>query len=885
MKIDALFLRVKERASQGILVPHSPATNYNEDLSRRTESPTRETDSNPVLQETPDRPIKRLRRLESAESVSSAVSDVGSIGSNTVETQYSPSEKGEYDDDENLYSLPGIASGQISSQVSPNRQHTNDTLEEDRAGPAPPESAFPDISTDEQAIEDYEASRHDELSSQLSQSSATEQKLSGTHKSSIYVDAFNLALNTVIDEEPHLFSTRERAVFAAWRKLDYEAQYLYVRLFLRKTNLWHRIQRLGYYGDIGDMAACVSRLQIWEDLPEEKEEDKISSGFEPPPETILESRFRFADCSDEDLDNLNDASALLSLDELKSLARDAKVQGKNKSDLLSAFRRTSRHQTGLNWSGKTLLRSESSGSLNADEEGSPYSDGAVTPPANREALFREKILALTGPCIRLSRVTTALFERVHLVFFRSTEWSEKSLIVTILSRIQRRVFYPYLVYRCNNIFSRRADLLEFEYSLRLQAMVDDLLENTPRPSQQTFQSVIDIFEEIEPRWESIIATEEEKERNGIYDLGEGTYMRRFNAGWVYTRIAHKAVSCIARIHQYEREHSLLTRLLKQQMFHPARRGAWYSRRALIEERYLEGAKERKGFERALQTCESGLRDRNTHVIFHDEIQRRIVKLERRLRYAFAKRSIFSHVALIKPTETTIYGLQIIPLDGAGSSTRTAWKTCESDEEIITVEEMALSHYVDHHSFNGRHTESRVMGYLFASLLYEVVFMPLPGLFQTPYQSGPLDFGTDTFYTSRLSEIESLLDRIEGDHPTVALKLLDDLWTEHWETKSTIRGLDWALFTRLEIEEVIRAWRGTALVAVLRALAQAGGATGGVPDLFLWRPAFKEKEQEAEVRFVEVKSKNDRLSETQKMWIHVLSTAGVAVEVAHVLNKE
>lgn len=48
----------------------------------------------------------------------------------------------------------------------------------------------------------------------------------GRGKSSIYVDAFNLALETVLAEEAHLFDEAEMEVFRQWRNLAYEAQYL-----------------------------------------------------------------------------------------------------------------------------------------------------------------------------------------------------------------------------------------------------------------------------------------------------------------------------------------------------------------------------------------------------------------------------------------------------------------------------------------------------------------------------------------------------------------------------------------------------------------------------------------------------------------------------------
>lgn len=91
------------------------------------------------------------------------------------------------------------------------------------------ETSLPPIQTDEQAIEEYEASG--------SQSHDTGEP--GLHvrlrdgvwqrgKSSIYVDAFNLTLETVLNEESHLFDERELQVFSEWKDLSYEAQYLYV---------------------------------------------------------------------------------------------------------------------------------------------------------------------------------------------------------------------------------------------------------------------------------------------------------------------------------------------------------------------------------------------------------------------------------------------------------------------------------------------------------------------------------------------------------------------------------------------------------------------------------------------------------------------------------
>lgn len=47
------------------------------------------------------------------------------------------------------------------------------------------------------------------------------------YRRSMYVDAFNLALDTVLQDELHLFSDVEQEIFAKYRSLEYEPQFLY----------------------------------------------------------------------------------------------------------------------------------------------------------------------------------------------------------------------------------------------------------------------------------------------------------------------------------------------------------------------------------------------------------------------------------------------------------------------------------------------------------------------------------------------------------------------------------------------------------------------------------------------------------------------------------
>ena len=84
------------------------------------------------------------------------------------------------------------------------------------------EAALPLIDENAAAIGKYEAHHENE--------STTSSAKWIPGRSSIYVDAFNLALDTVLEDESRLFDEAENSVFQHWRDLNYEAQYLYVAI-------------------------------------------------------------------------------------------------------------------------------------------------------------------------------------------------------------------------------------------------------------------------------------------------------------------------------------------------------------------------------------------------------------------------------------------------------------------------------------------------------------------------------------------------------------------------------------------------------------------------------------------------------------------------------
>ncbi len=677
----------------------------------------------------------------------------------------------------------------------------------------------------------------------------------------------------------------------------------YVRLFLRKTAKWHRINRLGYYGDIADLPAAAKDLLESRTLPSTSTPIQANPGeADPPKDTVLEETFSFADGSEGHINTLEEASSLLNLDELKAIAKEAKVQGKNKGDLLKALRRTSQAQSGLGWG--SLRRSDTETSTKSDqcsfagEDNSEEKENLDGTNSNRDSHFVRKILANTGPCVRLSGPTLKLFERVHLVFYRSTEWTEKSLTTIILARISRRNFPEYIVSRSTNIFSNRLDLLEFEASIRTQFRIDYILEFNGTVRKEGLQTVKDTFEEVYPRWK-IILKEEQRKEDRVYESGEGAYLRRFSPAWVYTRIVHKGTYVLGRFKEHEREYQMLTELLDQHLFHAARRGAWYQRKALLEEHYMWALKpdagrseeaQKKHWKRVgLQTCEDGLQDRECHLIYHHDLQKRVMKLEKALKIAKREQHDFGHVRLAKPVERTVEGIRIEKeptssrngnrRDSDTAAPRRGGKTIWVDEREgggeCGVEAMCLSWYRDQ-GWKGYHSEGGIVRTLFGYLFYDVLFTYIPNVFQTPYQTCPLDLHTDAFYPSRASEINHRLVEIaNGD----AARLLREVYEREHEKQTCIVGINWD-FDVDDLLEIVDCFHGEALGTVCKVMAQEYQQRGGgIPDLFLWHP------EKGEVMFSEVKSENDRLSDTQRLWIHVLTGAGIKVELCNAVARE
>jgi len=269
-----------------------------------------------------------------------------------------------------------------------------------------------------------------------------------------------------------------------------ESMFLYVRLFLRKKSQWFRVDKLGYYSDISDISSASNHLCL-------------PSIALAEPHTAL--------CA------IDEAISLLSLEELKDFAKEAKCSGTTKAQISASLSHMARTQTGLKKcpNGQLTLSFTAKGLIEC-----------------RTHHYVQRILQRTGPLIRLLPPPVTLFHRLHTVFFRSTNYDENSLATLILAKISLRNFPEYVVQRTSNIFHSREQLLEYERAIVYKKEVDDILEGMGGvPTRQGLERVKQIFEEAYHRWKEILRVERGKPHPvSEIDHPSMYYLQRYTPG-------------------------------------------------------------------------------------------------------------------------------------------------------------------------------------------------------------------------------------------------------------------------------------------------------------------------------------------------------------------
>lgn len=534
----------------------------------------------------------------------------------------------------------------------------------------------------------------------------------------MYQELFQNMVCSVLESESYLFSNAELDILSAYFMLSYPARYLFVRLLQRKKDTWYRLDRLdSYRAEVGDLEAATRELACKIASPpsngpkveparlEEQtrratalEDDKENATLTLPSlqrELKLDEQTglpltptyrhkkplapsgsskqasqssaslkqpgsddppldRFV-LTDRDMKGgIAESLSLLNMDELKAIAKNMGVTklGTTRAQIVAALSATRSQSTLTRSPTKQSSRSTPASSNGSSTQLTLNFGGAKAGPAQASRLKDELSAALGGGCIQVLPALRSLVDRVALVYYRGNLLGSAALTTAILSRSRIRNYPAYTHRRTGFLFPSRDHLVAFERALAIEAEMEHLMQFGK--TEDDFRAALVLFESVWAEWKSCVQECIAAHPEGIDKM---VYHRmRFHPGWVLTRVVYKGAVVLARFKLREREKEVLHALLDQRVFRRGRRGDWYDRLALITALYSDD--QRKGKKEALAISVQGMQDPDTHLIYHDTLQRRIARLESQLRVPRSEQHDFSYTKLKKTTEVVFKGVRL-----------------------------------------------------------------------------------------------------------------------------------------------------------------------------------------------------------------------------------
>ncbi|POW10717.1 hypothetical protein PSTT_05877 [Puccinia striiformis] len=535
----------------------------------------------------------------------------------------------------------------------------------------------------------------------------------------------------------------------------------------------------------------------------------------------------FASMTSEDVTELDtdELFGCMQLDELTNLAKKLNANPHTTKDMIIA-------------SIKAATRKQSTlcGATTTDSKGKRTKELKLkyTKTGLKESQIlslNSRILRIIGPAIKLRPEVCSLFKRLHLIFYRSTTMSESTMTASMLSKMGIRNYPIYSVIRTDSIFESREQLIKYEEALDLEKRFDELLVNERRAWNEDNQAKIrrqdaktlrlnkalDLFESAWIDWQETVLEEDERldlirTCEEFFDPDfeqKNYYKRRFHQGWPLTRILQKGLAVLARFKEHVRETAVLEALIQQRHFRRGKRGQWYDRLALVLMTHLAGNESATDEERrlhqasALYTCEHGLEDPDTHQLYRFSLARRQAKLHALdgLHDPSINLELQQQVEDWKSASKVTIHRSILS-DRRETGIKTLWIS-PVDNSTLTVEEIALEHYLDPDSdWRGFHSETGILKMIFALVFWDIIFAPIPGAFETAFQTAPLDIATDAFEIARRPMIEERMRSIHENGNEEIQRRLEETYRREFERKTWSIGITHSSWDRYRLEDLL-----------------------------------------------------------------------------------
>ena len=384
-----------------------------------------------------------------------------------------------------------------------------------------------------------------------------------------------------------------------------------------------------------------------------------------------------------------------------------------------------------------------------------------------------------------------------------------------------------------------------------------------------------------------------------YDLQLPVYLRNFTAGYTYTKfLSLYTFEVLQRLHKYQEANDLFEFLISQNVYMLTSRAKWYERLAMNYELYL------KDQYKMFNTLKTSLSDKeNVRKAGRLSLYKSLLKMSQTKKYQKNKdfyddiKSLCSNEmydikeAATVEIEGTLLHAEFIPgrknifiqnYESENEESQNLDEPLKSDTLIknrynLSVEQVAMTHYVKNQGYtNTKHAETITLRTIFGLLFWDIIFdKNIDNVFVDRFQSIPLDFQSDLFYTNRKELIDNRVELIRSSPSDIICELVGQIWAEYRNVECAL--VSWSLFDELEdFLGLLKCFNGEQLGNLCDYMAKnLRYCRSGGPDLVVWSTKSNT------VKFVEVKGPGDRLSFKQIVWLDFFIQNSIECEVCYV----
>lgn len=328
------------------------------------------------------------------------------------------------------------------------------------------------------------------------------------------------------------------------------------------------------------------------------------------------------------------------------------------------------------------------------------------------------------------------------------------------------------------------------------------------------------------------------------------------AAYIYGRFWFDLSQIYMKLHRFSDEYACILKYLSQNT-HKSKRGVVFIRKLLLEVRFLEQTNT-KGESSWLISAVNTYYDASleTNAVQKLDLNKKTVKLVSSIRNTGLK-SALSFIPKVEVFSLKIPQKTVIAEPGAPRKLRVQY-------DGLNVEQLALKEY---EPLVGGHYEGSLLLTVFWLLTYDLLFKDAD-YFRCAYQSGPMHLqkainNNTAEFETRFADPVPVLKR---NHTELA----------NLEPKPAIGAINWSI-NELTITNFVSGLGDQLKPLLMRLSTDYRTFSSGFPDLTLYDPATKR------VKFVEVKSENDVVSDNQQLWLEFLVSAGCDAEVCKVVS--